>query len=235
MIGRGYDKLLKIISDEDSYLKDEKLANLCSVILCTGDHLWRQAVRAVLETGRIVILGEPTGEKETLRLLEQLRPKVAIIDSFIAFQDGKDSLHRLVRSCKSTHIVLIAAKPTYMHVVNAIDAGVTAFIAKSDCSDLLRSFHREPEPRLYLSPAVVRALEEGRAHGSYTEELLSHRERQVLQLVAEGCTTKRIASHLCISPKTVESHVMRVKKKLNTRETAGLVRYALENGLARVQ
>jgi DNA-binding CsgD family transcriptional regulator len=67
------------------------------------------------------------------------------------------------------------------------------------------------------------------------EEPLSRREREVLQLIAEGGTTKRIAGQLSISPKTVESHVMRVKKKLHTRETAGLVRYALENGLARVR
>jgi DNA-binding NarL/FixJ family response regulator len=201
-----------------------------SVILSTSDHLWRQALKAVLETERTVIVGEPVGEEETVRLIERLRPKVAIVDSFVAFQDNTNSLHRMVRAYKPTRIILVAAKPIRNLVMEAIEAGVAACIAKCDCSELIRTLHRNPEPSLYLSPTVVLALAAGSAS---QDEALSRREREVLQLIAEGCTNKQIAPHLGISTKTVESHVMRVKKKLHLRETAGLVRYVLDNDLAR--
>lgn len=207
-------------------LEEESL----SVILSTSDHLWRQALKAVLEAERIVIVGEPIGEEDTVRLIERSRPKVAIVDAFVAFQHDTNSLHRIVRAYKPTRIILVAAKPIYKLVMEAIEAGVAACIAKSDCAELLRTLHRSPEPSLYLSPSVVRALAEGSAS---QDETLSRREREVLQLIAEGCTNKQIAPHLGISTKTVESHVMRVKKKLNLRETAGLVRYVLDNELAR--
>jgi two-component system response regulator NreC len=203
---------------------------ILSVILATSDNLWHQALKAVLETERIVIVGEPISEEETVRLIERLRPKVAIIDAFVAFQDDLNSLHRMVRAHKPTRILLITERPTYNLVIEAIKAGIAACIAKSDCSELLKTLRRNPEPSLYLSPAVVRALAEGAAS---QEETLSRREREVLQLIADGHTNKQIAPHLGISTKTVESHVMRVKKKLNLRETAGLVQYALTKDLAR--
>jgi DNA-binding NarL/FixJ family response regulator len=183
-----------------------------------------------LEAERIVIVGEPVGEEETVRLIERSRPNVAIVDSFVAFQDETNSLHRMVRAYGPTRIILVLAKPIHNLVMEAIEAGVAACIAKSDCSELLRTLRRKPEPSLYLSPSVVRALAEGSAS---QDETLSRREREVLQLIAEGRTNKQIAPHLGISTKTVESHVMRVKKKLNLRETAGLVRYVLDNELAR--
>lgn len=201
-----------------------------NVILSTNDHLWRQALKAVLETEGIVIVGEPIGEEETVRLIERSHPKVAIVDSFVAFQGDTNSLHRMVRAYRPTRIFLVAAKPVHNLMMEAIDAGVAACIAMNDCSELLRTLHRNPEPSLYLSPSVVRALAEG---SPSPDETLSRREREVLQLIAEGRTNKQIAPHLGISTKTVESHVMRVKKKLNLRETAGLVRYVLDNELAR--
>jgi DNA-binding NarL/FixJ family response regulator len=221
----------KFSSDWEQFrsIRPEREGSL-SVILSTSDHLWRQALKAVLEKEQIVIVGEPSGEEETVRLIERSHPKVAIIDSFVAFHGETNSLDRMVRAHKPTRIILVVAKPIHNLVMEAIEAGVAACIAKSDCSELLTTLHRNPEPFLYLSPTVVQALAVGSAS---QDETLSRREREVLQLIAKGRTSKQIAPHLGISTKTVESHVTRVKKKLNLRETAGLVRYVLDDDLAR--
>jgi DNA-binding NarL/FixJ family response regulator len=216
---------------EQCYSARMERGNGVRVILSTSDHLWREALKAVLESERIAIVGEPRGEEETVRLIENFHPTIAIVDSFVAFQDGTKSLNRVVRAHKPTRIVLVAAKPIHNLIMEAVEAGVAACIAKSDCSDLVRILHWKPEPTLYLSPTVVRSLADRSAAQSKT---LSGRERQVLYLIAEGRTNKQIAPQLGISTKTVESHVLRLKEKLNLREIAGLVRYALDNDLVRV-
>jgi len=203
-------------------------------ILLADDHaLIRQGLRALLEKQGFQVVCEASDGQETLRSVEQTQPDVAIVDISMPILNGVDAARQLKKSSPKTKVILLTQHDEDQYVTESLRAGVTGYVLKSQAgSDLVHAIQEVCRGSVYLSPKISRAVVDAYLSKTYVAaDPLSGRERQVLQLVGEGKSTKDIATHLGISVKTAESHRARLMKKLDIHETASLVRYAIRNGL----
>jgi DNA-binding NarL/FixJ family response regulator len=168
-----------------------------------------------------------------VRLAEQFQPDLAVLDLSMPTMNGITAVGHIRRISPRTKNVLLTMYTDEYHILDALRAGVRGCVLKSQAADHLMLAIRDVcTGGLYLSPAVSGVVVE--AYLAKTElpyNPLTDRERQVLQLVAEGNTTKQIAAILGVSPKTAETHRVNVMDKLDIHTTAGLVRYAIRRGL----
>jgi DNA-binding NarL/FixJ family response regulator len=205
-------------------------------LLLAEDHImFRQGLRAIIERENLEVVGEASDGHEAIRLARKLTPDVAVLDLAMPSLNGLDAAREIIQSSPKTKAILLTMHPEDQYVMEALRAGVRGYVLKSQAtSDLIRAVHEVYQGTIYLSPGVSRALVE--AYLAKTElppDPLTPRERQVLQLVAEGKTTKEVAGVLGVSVKTAESHRTRLMEKLDVHETASLVRYAIRTGLIR--
>lgn len=208
---------------------------MTSRILLADDHaVLRNGLRAILEAADFEIVGETGDGREAVDLAFDRNPDVAVLDIGMPGLNGIDATREIVRQRPDIRIVILTVHVEDVHVVEALQAGARAYVLKTQCSeDLVRAIHEVSRGEIYLSPGVSTTLVETViAGGALPHDPLTPRERQVLQLIAEGLATKEIAAALEISVKTAETHRSRVMAKLDVHNTAGLVRYALRRGLA---
>ena len=203
-------------------------------VLLADDHqVVRQALRALLERHGFAVVGEASDGRAAVELTTKLRPDVAVLDVAMPVLNGVDAASEIARDTPATRVILLTALSDAQFVSGALRAGVRGFVIKvQDIEDLVHAIQEVSAGGLYVSPgvsqAVLDAVKDVHADGALR---LSQREREVVQLVAEGKSTKQIAELLKISVKTAEFHRGRVMKKLNIHDTAGLVRYAIREGL----
>jgi two-component system response regulator NreC len=202
--------------------------------LLADDHLIvRQGLRAILEKAGIEVVGEAGDGMEAVRLAAELHPQVAVLDLAMPVLNGLDAARELLRDSPETSIILLTMHTEEQYILAALQAGVKGYVVKTQAAaDLVQAVEQVCGGDLYLSAGVSQVVTQ--AYLKKTEpinEPLTQRERQVLQLVAEGNTTKEIARKLEISVKTAESHRTRVMDKLDIHDVAGLVRYAIRRGL----
>lgn len=203
-------------------------------IVLADDHaLVRQGVKSLLEREKFQVVAEATDGQEVIRLAETLHPDIAVIDISMPTLNGIDAARELARTCPKTKVVLLTQSDEEQYVCEALQAKVSGYVLKSQIADdLIHALQQVSRGEIYLSPGVSRAVVEAyRSKSERPSDPLSGRERQVLQLIAEGRSTKDVASLLCISVKTAESHRSRIMHKLDIHETASLVRYAVRRGL----
>jgi len=203
-------------------------------ILLADDHaLIRQGLRALLEKQGFQVVAEASNGQEALRSAEKTQPDVAIIDINMPLLNGVDAARELKKSSPKTKVMLLTQHDEDQYVAASLRAGVRGYVLKSQAADdLVHAIQEVCRGSVYLSPNISGAVVD--AYLSRTDDSpdpLSGRERQVLQLVGEGKSTKDIAVHMGISVKTAESHRARLMKKLDIHETASLVRYAIRHGL----
>jgi len=203
-------------------------------ILIAEDQLMvRQGLNALLEQAGFEVVGGASDGREALRLVKELHPEVVIMDLSMPVTNGLETARKIRKILPTTEVILLTVHDEDQYVLEAMRDGVSGYVLKSRAlEDLVRAIHEVSEHRVYLSPGisdvVVRAY---MAKASIAPDLLSDRERQVLQLVAQGKTTREVARLLGISYKTAETHRSRIKAKLDIHDTAGLVRYAIRRGL----
>jgi DNA-binding NarL/FixJ family response regulator len=203
-------------------------------VFLADDHaLIRQGLKALLEKQGFQIVSEASDGQETIRSVEKTQPEVAIIDISMPILNGVDAARELKKSSPKTKIILLTQHDEDQYVTESLRAGVKGYVLKSQAADdLVHAIREVCRGSVYLSPIISRAVVEAYLSKTYVaSDPLSGRERQVLQLVGEGKSTKDIAVHLGISVKTAESHRSRLMKKLDIHETASLVRYAIRRGL----
>ena len=205
-------------------------------IVLADDHLiLRQALKTLLEqAGLDVVADEPNGQA-AVEAVRRLAPDVVVLDVAMPLLNGIEAAREITRTEPHPFVILLSGLDDPRFVPEALRAGVRGFVLKTQGSDdLLRAIAEVQQGVLYVSPGASQAVldacrEGGLGHG--VAGRLSPRERQVVQLIAEGKSTKQIAEVLHITVKTAEFHRGRVMRKLNIHDVAGLVRYAIREGL----
>jgi two-component system, NarL family, response regulator NreC len=203
-------------------------------VILADDHLIvRQGLRMVLEREHIEVLGEASDGLEAIRLIQELLPDIAVLDLDMPGLDGLAVLREVVRLSPQTRAIILTRHMEEPYAVEALRIGARGYVLKTQAgTDLVAAIRHVDRGEVYLSPKISKAVV--RAYLTNTDgpnAQLSVRERQVLQLVGEGHSTKKIASLLGISAKTADTHRTKLMEKLDIHQTAGLVRYAIRNGL----
>jgi len=201
-------------------------------VLLADDHdVVRQGLRALLERHGLDVVAEASDGRTAVEQTTALRPDVAVLDVAMPVLNGIDAASEITRCLPATRVILLTALNDVQFVAGALRAGVRGFVTKGqDIEDLVQAIRQVAEGRLYASRGVSQAVLDA-AQAVDTVAALSPRERQVVRLIAEGKSTKQIAELLKISVKTAEFHRARLMEKLGIHETAGLVRYAIREGL----
>jgi two-component system response regulator NreC len=203
-------------------------------VLIAEDHVVvRQGLKALLEREKFEVGAEASDGREATRLTRELLPDVAILDLAMPQLNGIDATRAIRESCPQVRTIALTMYVEDQYVLAALHAGFHGYVLKSQAaSHLVRAIQEVCRGEIYLSPAVSRVVVDAYlGRKSLPEDPLTQREREVLQLVAEGKTTKQIAQTLGISAKTAESHRTRIMRKLEIHDTAGLVRYAIRRGV----
>jgi two-component system response regulator NreC len=203
------------------------------VVLADDHVLVRQSLRSLLEREGFQVVGEASDGQEAIRRVDAMQPDIAVMDISMPMLNGVDVARELRRSSPKTKSILLTQHDEDQYIFEALEAGVKGYVLKSQAaSDLVQAIKQISRGQTYLSPGVSAAVMEAfRSKSERRRDPLTARERQVLQLIAEGKSTKDVASLLGISVKTAESHRTTLMKKLNIHETASLVRYAVRRGI----
>jgi two-component system response regulator NreC len=203
-------------------------------IVLADDHvLIRQSLKSLLEREGFQVVAEASDGQEAVRHVESLQPEIVVMDISMPILNGLNAAREMSRTCPKTKTILLTQHDEGQYVSEALDAGVKGYVLKNQvASDLLLAIRQVSRGQVYLSPGVSRAVMDAyQSKSEKSKNSLTLREKQVLQLIAEGKSTKDIASLLGISVKTAESHRTRLMHKLDIHETASLVRYAVRQGI----
>jgi two-component system, NarL family, response regulator NreC len=204
-------------------------------ILLADDHaLVRQGFSVMLAAQPdMEIVGQAGNGREAVELGEKLHPDVAIMDVAMPELNGIEATRRLAEVSPRTRVLALSMHKDSVYVREILRAGARGYLLKdSSDADFLAAVRAVAKGEGYISPGVSEAvLSDYRRHVSDPLDLLTGREREVLQLIAEGKTNKEIAAALNLSVYTVEAHRGRVMEKLNLHSTGEMVRFALRSGL----
>lgn len=206
-------------------------------ILIADDHLIvRQGVRALLEREGMRVVAEARDGHAAVRLARELRPDIAVLDLGMPGLNGIDAAREIMQDLPGTKTILLTMHDEDSYILQALRTGVHGYVLKDQAvADLVQAIRDVNRGTIYLSPGISRAVVDSyRSNAEPPPDPLTLREREILQLVAEGHSTKQAAEILGISVKTAESHRSRLMGKLGVHETAGLVRYAIRRGLIQV-
>ncbi|HEX5942356.1 MAG TPA: response regulator transcription factor [Anaerolineales bacterium] len=206
-------------------------------VLIAEDHLMvRAGIRALLEkAGDIHVLGEASNGQEAVEMTESLKPDVLIMDIMMPRMNGIQAAENIREKRLSTHILLLSMYSDEGFVHQALQYGVKGYVLKSSVSDeLIWAVHAVANGKTYLSSPISEIVVESsiNPHSGLQDgdplSVLSPREKEILQLIAEEYTSAEIGKMLGISEKTVEKHRTKLMEKLNVRNLAGLVRLAVK-------
>ena len=210
---------------------------MSSRILIADDHVMvRQGLKALLERERYTVVGEASDGHEAVQLAKTLRPDLCLLDLAMPVLNGMDSAREVMKELPDCKVIILTMHSEDHYVLAALRSGAVGYVVKTRAAaDLLQAIREVQRGHFYLSPGVSGAVVEAYLSKSdMPADPLTPRERQVLQLIAEGKTTKEAAAILEISVKTAESHRFRIMRKLEVHETAGLVRNAIRMGLTQI-
>lgn len=205
-------------------------------ILLADDHaLVRQGFRALLAAiADFEVVGEAANGREALRFIRALAPDIALMDISMPELNGLDATAHALREQPQLKVIIVSMHATEAHVIEALRAGAAGYLLKdADAGELERAIRAVARGERYLAPAVSHHVIERfmRAEPAPAADALSPRQREVLQLIAEGRSTREIAARLHLSVKTVETHRAQLMQRLDIYDVAGLTRYALRIGL----
>jgi DNA-binding NarL/FixJ family response regulator len=203
-------------------------------LLLADDHqLIRQGLRVLLEQAGMVVIGEAADGPEALRLAHTHQPEVAILDIAMPHLNGLETARRLRETRSQIKSILLTMHTDEAYILEALHAGAVGYVVKTQAAaDLVQAIHTVVQGAIYVSPWVMTAVVQAYVRGTPLPlDPLTSREREIVQRIAEGQTTKEIAVDLELSVKTVESHRNNLMRKLDIHDTATLVRYAIRRGL----
>jgi two-component system response regulator NreC len=211
---------------------------MTTIILADDHHVVRQGLRALLEAEPdFSVVGEAADGLQVLNLVERLQPDVLVLDLMMPGLNGLEVMREIARRSLRTRVVILSMHSNEAYVLQALRSGVAGYVLKeSTASDLAQAVREAMAGRRYLSsPLSARAIEAYIEKAEVTTldvyETLTSRERQVLQLAAEGLNNTQVAARLSISARTAETHRANVMRKLSLHSQTDLIRYALKHGI----
>ncbi len=211
-------------------------------VLLADDHtIVRQGVRLCLEAmGDIEVVAEAEDGQIAVQLANELHPDVAVVDLTMPRLSGVEAIRQIRRDLPDTEVVVLSVHDSEPYVVQALRAGAAGYVLKRNAAtELAAAIRAAHDGQAYLHPSIARRVIDDylsripASEGAATEphERLTPREREVLQLAAEGHSTRAIAGLLCLSTKTVEHHRASLMTKLGLHGQTELVKYAIRSGL----
>lgn len=209
-------------------------------VVIADDHgLVRRGMKALLEAEPgLEIAGEAADGREALRLLEELRPDIAVLDVAMPLLNGIEVASQAIRKQADLRVIMLSMYADEAYIIRALLAGARGYLLKEATEeDLLPAVQAVAAGKSFFSPAISRILatdyvRQLRQRGTQDSwDLLSAREREVMQLLAEGNTNKETAALMGISASTVETHRTRIMQKLELKSFADLVLYAVRKGI----
>jgi two-component system response regulator NreC len=201
-------------------------------VLLGDDHaVLRQGLRKILEDRRDWrVVAEAGNGRDAVREALELKPDVAVLDIGMPLLNGIEATRQIARRATSVRVVILSMHSDQAYVTQAVHAGARGYVLKESAGDeLIEAIGTVVTGGTFFSPAVAQVVFDDYVRDRY--DLLSEREREVLQLVAEGRSSREIGDLLSISPATVETHRTHVLQKLGLRNTAEVVRYAARRGI----
>lgn len=203
------------------------------VILVDDHALLRAGVRSLLDDIEgVEVAGEAGDGREALLLIERLKPHVAVLDIRLPGMNGLELAERLAKGHPETRVLILSMHGDEEYVRQALHAGAAGYLLKdSSVTEFELALRAVSRGETYLSPAVSRLVVDDYLRHKAPAPGLSPRQREVLQLIAEGHSTKEIAHRLGVSVKTAESHRFQIMARLGIHDVPGLVRYAIRIGL----
>jgi two-component system response regulator NreC len=209
------------------------------VLLADDHNLIRAGLRRVVESQpEFMVAGEAEDGRQAVAMAESLKPDVVVMDIGMPLLNGIEAARQIRAGRPDAQIVMLSMHSDEGYVLRALKAGAKAYLLKDSAeADLARAIHAAAEGKSFFSPAVgkvlledyMRKLQRTGKEDSY--ELLTPREREILQLVAEGKSSKEVANLLDLSVYTVETHRARVMQKLNLHSVPELILYAVRKGI----
>jgi DNA-binding NarL/FixJ family response regulator len=207
------------------------------VVLADDHVLIRAGLRALLQSlPNIEVIGEASDGHEAVDVISRDQPDVVMMDIGMPGLNGVDSTRRIVKQFPRTRVIMLSMHANEEYVGQALEAGAMGYLLKgAEPAELELVFKAVMRGETYLSPTIAKQLvQDYLSHRKEKVNLLpdlTARQREVLQLIAEGCSTKDIANKLKLSVKTVDTHRSELMHRLDIHEVAGLVRYAIRTGL----
>jgi DNA-binding NarL/FixJ family response regulator len=209
-------------------------------IVIAEDHtILREGLRALLSSRpEFEIVGEAEDGRAAVQCIERLKPALALMDLSMPRMNGMDAIREIKKRCPETKILVLTVHKTEEYILATFKAGADGYALKdSTHTELVMAIKSVLTGKPYLSPGISEKVIEGYLEGRQTlkartaYETLTHREREILKLIAEGYKNKEIADDLCISVKTVEKHRANIMEKLGLHNVQALTAFAIEKGL----
>jgi DNA-binding NarL/FixJ family response regulator len=204
------------------------------------DHkIFRQGIKKLLEEeSDLQVVGEASDGREAVKKATELKPDVILMDIAMANLNGLEATRQIKKQLPSAKVIMVTMHKNEEYVLQSFQAGASGFILKEGAvEELVSAIRSINSDKSFLSPSIsktlidayMRKMETGKTETPF--DLLTDREREVLQLIAEGYTNREVAKSLFISVKTVEAHRAHIMQKLNIHDIAKLVKYAIQKGL----
>lgn len=212
---------------------------LIRVLLADDHSVVRQGLRAWLErSGYVQVVGEAADGREAVAMVEKLDPDVVLMDIAMPMLNGIDATAQIMRRKPDTKVIILSMHADESYILRALGAGAKGYLLKESTeADVLPAVRSVRDGKPYFTPSIARVLledymrmlKQNELQDSY--DLLTEREREVLQLLAQGKSNKEAAQILDLSPHTIDSHRTNMMQKLNLHNTAEIVLYAVRKGI----
>jgi two-component system, NarL family, response regulator NreC len=207
-------------------------------VLLADDHkIFRDGLRTLIEKEGMEVVGEAENGRKTLKLAEKLLPNMIIMDVSMPDMNGIEATRKIRVAMPDVKVIALSMHSDRRFVLGMLEAGASGYLLK-DCAfgELASAINQVSRGNTYLSPKIADVVVKGYLNKSNDSpfnggSVLTSREREILQLIAEGLTAKEIAAHVFLSIKTIETHRRNIMQKLNMRSTADLTKYAIREGL----
>ncbi len=206
-------------------------------ILIADDHkIIRDGLKNLINNElNMELVGEAADGREAIKMTLELKPDVVIIDIAMPELNGVDATQRITNKLPDTKVIALSMHSEQQFIVGMLRSGASGYLLK-DCAfeELINSIHTVIKNKKYISPKISGQLIDQVINpdtNKHISDILTDREREILQLIAEGISTKEIAEKLYISAKTVETHRKKIMEKLDLFTIADLTKYAVKNGL----